>query len=49
MPQDIVVATDKPEYRTTGLITVVSGTAYTTTEPTATVSTPTMGAFYSFI
>ena len=41
MPQDIVIATDKPEYRTTGLITVVSGTAYTTTEPTAAAPTTT--------
>ena len=41
MPQDIVVATDKPEYRTTGLITVVSGTAYTTTEPIGSAPTTT--------
>lgn len=41
MPQDIVVATDKPQYLTTGLIAVTSGTAYTTTEPTATAPTTT--------
>lgn len=41
MPQDIVVATDKPEYRTTDLIAVTSGTAYTTTEPIATAPTTT--------
>lgn len=41
MPTDIVIATDKPEYRTTGLITVTSGTAYTTTEPTAIAPTTT--------
>jgi hypothetical protein len=31
MPTDIVIATDKPSYGTTGLIAVTSGTAYTTT------------------
>ena len=36
MPTDIVIATDKPQYLTTGLIAVTSGTAYTTTEPTTT-------------
>jgi hypothetical protein len=41
MPMDIVIATDKPEYRTTGLITVVSGTAYTTTEPVGSAPTTT--------
>ena len=39
MPMDIVIATDKPQYLTTGLIAVTSGTAYTTTEPTATAPT----------
>ena len=34
MPTDIVIATDKPQYLTTGLIAVTSGTAYTTTAPT---------------
>ena len=41
MPQDIVVATDKPEYRTTDLIAVTSGTAYTTTGPTTTAPSTT--------
>jgi hypothetical protein len=38
---DIVIATDKPQYLTTGLIAVTSGTAYTTTEPTAAAPTTT--------
>jgi hypothetical protein len=41
MPTDIVIATDKPEYRTSGLIAVTSGTAYTTTEPTTTAPSTT--------
>lgn len=41
MPTDIVIATDKPQYLTTGLIAVTSGTAYTTTEPTATAPSTT--------
>jgi hypothetical protein len=41
MPTDIVIATDKPTYQTSGLIAVTSGTAYTTTEPTATAPTTT--------
>lgn len=41
MPMDIVISTDKPQYLTTGLITVVSGTAYTTTRPTTTVPSTT--------
>ncbi len=41
MPMDIVIATDKPQYLTTGLIAVTSGTAYTTTEPTAAAPTTT--------
>ena len=41
MPTDIVIATDKPNYLTTGLIAVTSGTAYTTTEPTTTAPSTT--------
>ena len=41
MPMDIVIATDKPQYLTTGLIAVTSGTAYTTTEPTTTAPSTT--------
>jgi hypothetical protein len=41
MPQDIIIATDKPSYGTTGLIAVTSGTAYTTTEPTTTAPSTT--------
>ena len=41
MPTDIVIATDKPQYLTTGLIAVTSGTAYTTTEPTTTAPSTT--------
>jgi hypothetical protein len=41
MPTDIVIATDKPSYGTTGLIAVTSGTAYTTTEPTTTAPSTT--------
>ena len=41
MPMDIVIATDKPQYLTTGLIAVTSGTAYPTTEPTTTAPSTT--------
>lgn len=41
MPMDIVIATDKPQYLTTGLIAVTSGTAYTTTEATTTAPSTT--------
>lgn len=41
MPTDIIIATDKPSYLTTGLISVTSGTAYTTTEPTTTAPSTT--------
>ena len=41
MPTDIVIATDKPSYQTSGLIAVTSGTAYTTTEPTTTAPSTT--------
>jgi len=41
MPTDIVVATDKPSYLTTSLISVTSGTAYTTTDPTTTAPSTT--------
>jgi len=41
MPTDIVVATDKPSYLTTSLISVTSGTAYPTTEPTTTAPSTT--------
>jgi len=41
MPTDITISTDKPEYRTSGLIAVTSGTAYTTTEPTTTAPSTT--------
>ena len=41
MATDITISTDKPSYSTTGLIAVTSGTAYTTTEPTATAPTTT--------
>ena len=41
MATDITIATEKPSYSTTGLIAVTSGTAYTTTEPTATAPTTT--------
>jgi len=37
MPTDITISTDKPSYLTTNLISVTSGTAYTTTDPTATI------------
>jgi len=37
MPTDITISTDKPSYLTTNLISVTSGTAYTTTAPTATI------------
>ena len=35
MPTDITIATDKPQYRTTGLVTASSGT-YDVAVPTAT-------------
>lgn len=41
MPTDIIIATDKPSYNTTNLISVTSGTAYTTTEPTTTAPSTT--------
>jgi len=41
MPTDIVVATDKPNYLTTNLISITSGTAYPTTEPTTTAPSTT--------
>lgn len=41
MPTDIIIATDKPSYLTTGLISITSGTAYTTTEPTTTAPSTT--------
>jgi hypothetical protein len=41
MPSDIVIATDKPEYGTSGLIAVTSGTAYTNTKPTTTAPSTT--------
>jgi hypothetical protein len=41
MPTDIIIATDKPNYLTTGLIGITSGTAYTTTEPTTTAPSTT--------
>jgi len=44
MPQDIVVATDKPNYLTTGLVTASSGT-YDTSVPTATIPSTTGQTF----
>jgi len=41
MATDITISTDKPSYLTTGLISVTSGTAYTTTEPTTTAPSTT--------
>ena len=41
MPTDIIIATDKPSYLTTNLISVTSGTAYPTTGPTATIPSTT--------
>jgi hypothetical protein len=41
MPTDITISTDKPSYLTTNLIPVTSGTAYTTTAPTATIPSTT--------
>jgi hypothetical protein len=35
MATDITIATEKPSYSTTGLISVTSGTAYSTIEPNA--------------
>jgi hypothetical protein len=44
MPTDIVIATDKPEYRTTGMITASSGT-YDVAVPTATIPSTTSQTF----
>jgi hypothetical protein len=44
MPTDIVIATDKPEYRTSGLITASSGT-YDNAVPTATIPSTTGQTF----
>lgn len=44
MPMDIVIATDKPEYRTSGLITASSGT-YDNAVPTATIPSTTSQTF----
>ncbi len=44
MPTDIVIATDKPEYRTSGLITASSGT-YDASVPTATIPSTTSQTF----
>jgi hypothetical protein len=44
MPTDIVVATDKPNYLTTGLVTASSGT-YDTSVPTATIPSTTGQTF----
>ena len=44
MPTDIVIATDKPEYRTSGLITASSGT-YDNAVPTATIPSTTSQTF----
>ena len=44
MPMDIVIATDKPEYRTSGLITASSGT-YDNAVPTATLPSTTGQTF----
>jgi len=45
MPTDIVIATDKPEYRTTGLVTIVSAAAYDAATPTATIPSTTGQTF----
>jgi hypothetical protein len=39
MPTDIIISTDKPSYRTTGLVASTSGSAYTALAPT--IVTPT--------
>ena len=44
MPQDIIVATDKPQYLTSGLITASSGT-YDNAVPTATIPSTTSQTF----
>jgi len=44
MPTDIVIATDKPEYRTTGLVTASSGT-YDVAVPTAILPSTTSQTF----
>jgi len=44
MPTDIVIATDKPEYLTTGLVTASSGT-YDVAVPTATLPSTTGQTF----
>lgn len=44
MPMDIVIATDKPSYLTSGLITASSGT-YDTSVPTATLPSTTSQTF----
>ena len=44
MPTDIVIATDKPEYRTSGLITASSGT-YDNAVPTTTIPSTTSQTF----
>jgi hypothetical protein len=41
MPTDIVIATDKPNYLTTGLIGIVSGASYDAAKPTATAPSTT--------
>ncbi len=44
MPTDIIIATDKPNYLTTGLVTASSGT-YDTAVPTATLPSTTGQTF----
>jgi len=44
MPTDIIIATDKPSYLTTGLVTASSGT-YDTSVPTATIPSTTGQTF----
>jgi hypothetical protein len=45
MPTDIVIATDKPSYNTTGLVTIVSAAAYDAAAPTATAPSTTSQTF----
>jgi hypothetical protein len=45
MPTDIVIATDKPEYRTSGLITIVSAAAYDAAKPTLSAPSTTSQSF----
>jgi len=45
MPQDSVVATDQPSYRTSSLITVTSAQAYDAAVPTATIPSTTSQTF----